>query len=322
MSSNSLDPLTVIVGEEPFLAIEAQDNIRAKAFKQGFTERCSFQFDGTSNWTPFLEALSTVSLFGEKKIIELRLPTGQPGNRAGPKALQQLAKAVGDDLIAVVSLPGTPWEYAKKDWYKTLTSRGRLIVASPIPRQDYPAWVADRAAKNGQKLSPDALDCIVASTEGNLLACSQELSKLALTCPKDTIELEDVLQSMSDVSRYSPQDLADAILQGDGPRVSKIIDGLEAENTALPSFLWLLNDDLRNLIYRKNGIVIKARGGIQRASLLAKAARALPVSRLETVAHRYAELERMSKGAYTPERSGNEWQELKGAALYLCIRRN
>ncbi len=323
MSSNGLDPLTVIVGEEPLLAIEAQDEIRAKASKEGFTERCSFQFDGNSNWSPLIEALSTVSLFGEKKLIELRLPTGQPGQRQGPKALQQMTKAVGDDLMAVVILPGSTRDYSRSAWYKALTAKAKVIQANPVSRAKYPFWIEQRAAKNNQKLTPDALECLASSTEGNLLACAQELSKLALTCPKSTIELDDILHSMSDVSRYSPQDLSDAILQGDVPRVCKIIDGLEGENTPLPSFMWLLNDDLRQLINRKNGITSGwVRGGPARASLLSATARAIPLARLDAVAHLYAEIERMSKGVYAPERSGSVWQELKRAALTLCIGRN
>ncbi len=316
----ALAPLTVIVGEEPLLAIEAQDAIRAEAFRQGFTERCSFQYDGNSNYTPLLEALNDMSLFGEKKIIELRLTTGQPGVKQGPKALEALAKAVGGDLIAVVTLPGAPYEYSKKEWYRKLTSSARIINASPVPRPQLPRWIAQRAKANGQELTDDAIDYIANSTEGNLLACSQEISKLALLCPSGKVGLDDVLNAIADVSRYNPQDLSETILKGDAQKVSKIIDGLHAENIPLPSFMWMLNDDLRNIFLKKTGQNAFIRGGQAKTAMIEAAARTTSLTRLNVVLERYATVEKLSKGVKVPGRSDDPWQELKAAAVSLCKR--
>lgn len=316
-----LAPLTIIVGEEDLIAIESQDQIRAKARTQGFTERISFNFDGLSDYSPLLQSIGDMSLFGEKKLIEIRLTTGNPGLKKGPEALEALAESVGDNLIAVISLPGALYEYQKKAWYKKISGRATIINAEPIPRKKLPEWIKKRAAQNNQTLSEDAAQFLAASTEGNLLACAQEISKLSLLCPQGNIDLKDLLETVSDVSRFNPQDLADSILEGNLQRVSKIIDGLKGENIAIPSFLWLLNEDIRNLIVLNQGGSPFIRGLPSRKSLLKNLAMSIPLSRLENVAHRYSNVERMSKGFNVSQSQGNPWQELKAAALLLCLGR-
>ncbi len=318
-----LSPLTIIVGEELLIAIETQDAIRNEAFKQGYTERHSFQFDGNSNYSPLLEALSSMSLFDEKKIIEIWFPTGQPGSRQGPIALEELKRSVGDDVIAVITLPGDIKEYRSKAWYESLSEKADIVIARPVSRDELPNWIAKRAAKNGQHLSDDAVEYIANSTEGNLLACAQEINKLVLVCPKKEVELTDLINAISDVSRYSPQDLSEAILSGDAGKVAKIIDVLEAENVVIPSFLWMLNEDIKALIKIKNGDKrVWSRTGKEGLRLYESAARELTMARLESALRRYAGVERVSKGVIIPAKGIDPWQELKVAAVSLCRRRS
>lgn len=321
-TSVRLNPLTIIVGEEDLIAIESLDQIRAEARKQGFTERVGFNFDGTSDYSPLLQSMGDMSLFGEKKLIEIRLTTGNPGLKKGPEALAALAEAVGDGLIAVISLPGALYEYQKKAWFKKISSSAAIINAGLVSRQQLPGWIRKRASINGQNLSEEAAQFLAASTEGNLLACAQEINKLALLCPRGNIELKDLLEAVSDVSRFNPQDLADSILEGNVQRISKIIDGLKGENISIPSFLWLLNDDIRNLILlNQGGSPSSIRGLPSRKTMLANLARRVPLALLEKVVHRYNNVEKMSKGFKVSQSQGDPWQELKAAALLLCISR-
>ncbi len=315
-----LNPLTIIVGEEDLIAIETQDAIRGEAAKRGFTERVSFNFDGNSDYSPLLLSMGDMSLFGEKKLIEVRLMTGNPGLKKGPEALLEMAQSVGDDLIAVLTLPGALWEYQKKAWFKKITPYAKIVNAAPVSRSALPGWIKQRALQNGQKLSNDAVNFIAASTEGNLLACAQEINKLALLSDKEVIDYSDLVDAISDTSRFSPPDLSDAILAGDAPRVSKIIDGLKGENVQIPAFLWMLNDDIRNMIAINRGANPYIPFPTKKAQLT-RLAHAVPLSRLETVAQRYSNVERLSKGFKISSSIEDAWQELKAAALLLCIKR-
>lgn len=316
-----LSPLTIIVGEEDLIAIESQDKIRAEAKRQGFTERVSFNFDGNSDYSPLLQSIGDMSLFGEKKLIEIRLTTGNPGLKKGSAAMEALAEAVGDSLIAIISLPGALYEYQKKAWFKKISTSATIINAELISRQHLPSWIRKRASLNGQNLSEEAAQFLADSTEGNLLACAQEINKLALLRPPGLVELKDLIEAVSDVSRFNPQDLADSILEGNIYRVSRIIDGLKGENVPFPSFLWMLNDDIRNLILLNQGSPLFLRGLPSRKAMLTNLAKRVSLSTLEKVAHRYNNVEKMSKGVKVLQSQGDPWQELKAAALLLCISR-
>ena len=132
------------------------------------------------------------------------------------------------------------------------------IRTDPIDRNALPRWIMERAKeKNGQTLTPDAANLIAERTEGNLLATSQEIQKLALLVNKPEIDVSDVLDAVSDVSRFDQESLFLAMLEGDAGQVSKIIDSLQGENVQIPSFLWMLTDVVRNLLLLNRGLAAR-----------------------------------------------------------------
>src|SRR3990167_3408031 len=94
--AKSLAPLYVICSDEHLLALEAADKIRKTARTQGLSEREVLTVERSFKWGELLAANQSQSLFGDKKLIELRIPSGKPGKDGG-QALQQYAAALSPD---------------------------------------------------------------------------------------------------------------------------------------------------------------------------------------------------------------------------------
>lgn len=320
--NGNLPRLWFLLGSEPLLAIEAQDAIRAAAFKAGYSERKSFVFEGNADYSPLYEALGDQSLFGEKNLIEVVFPRATIGKN-GPAAVEAIIEHADEDKMVVVSLFDYDWTATKKDWFNHLMKAAVCIRTDPIDRNALPRWIMERAKeKNGQTLTPDAANLIAERTEGNLLATSQEIQKLALLVNKPEIDVSDVLDAVSDVSRFDQESLFLAMLEGDAGQVSKIIDSLQGENVQIPSFLWMLTDVVRNLLLLNRGLAARTFGLSEaHRSALNRAARRANPKLLELMLHRLSDVDRMSKGLFVESSDGNAWQELKAVCLMLSLKR-
>lgn len=321
-TEGNLPPLWFLLGSEPLLAIEAQDAIRAAAKKAGYSERKSFVFEGNADYSELYEALGDQSLFGEKNLIEVVFPRATIGKN-GPAAVEACIQHADSDKLIVISLFDYDWTTQKKDWFLHLSQKALRIPINPIERHALPNWIIERAKEqNNQALTREAAELIAERTEGNLLATSQEIKKLSLLCHKSEINTDDVLDAVSDVSRFDQEALFIAMLEGDAGKVSKIIDSLAAENVQIPSFLWMLADDIRRLITMKQGLPTQTYGLTQpHLRALRYAASRVSVKLLERVLHRLSDVDRMSKGLFVEKSDGNAWQELKAACLMLSLKR-
>lgn len=318
------------MGEEPLLVLESEDAIRKTAQKIGFTERRSFAFDGNSDYTPFIEALSDLSLFGEKQLLEVRLLNGNPGLKTGLKALEKLKTLeVGGNTLVMLCLPELDWQKRKSKWFTELSKHAIVVNASAITRNQLPTWIRDRFISQNQNPTDEVIHFIANRTEGNLLACEQEIRKLALFAPQGDLELSVVLDAVSNVSHYTPDDLSLAILQQDVVRITRILDQLKAENVLIPSFLWILVEDIKVVIklkhyYEGRLTLVTDRSykfsQTQKKYALEKLAKKASMKRLEATLERYVDVDKISKGIFISNRDNDPWLELKAAALLLVSR--
>ena len=253
-----LAPLYVLHGDEPLLEQEALDAIRACARSQGFTERntligAATQFD----WSTVLAASASQSLFAERQIVEVRVPTGKPGKEGG-HVLQTLGQQVSQagnaafDTLLVVILPRADKTMQATPWFSALASAGVVLRIEPIDRRNMPAWLAQRLQKNGQSVPEGEeglrilgffTDCV----EGNLMAAHQEVEKLALLYPKGPLSYEQIAASVLNVARYSLNDLSEATLSGQALRSQKVLNGLLAEGEAAVRLHSILAGDVLSL---------------------------------------------------------------------------
>jgi DNA polymerase-3 subunit delta len=250
--AKGLARIYTVHGDEPLLAQEAADLIRAAARAQGFGERQIFTVSGAYfDWAPVLAAAQAMSLFAERQFIEIRIPTGKPG-KDGSEALQRYAEAAPDDVLTLVTLPRLDKTQLSSAWFTALDGHGVSIRVEPVERRLLPAWLAQRLKAQGQGVpegedGQKALAFFADRVEGNLLAAHQELQKLALLHPKGELTLEQIEAAVLDVARFDVFKLSEAVLSGTVPRMLRMLDGLEAEGEAAVLVHWTLAEDARAL---------------------------------------------------------------------------
>ena len=260
--AKGLRSLYTLHGDETLLVQEAADAIRAEARKQGFTERSSFTVAGAHfDWGEVLAAAGSMSLFADKQIIEIRIPSGKPG-KDGSVQLQQLAaQAAGNDgTLTLVMLPKLDKMSKTGAWFTALEANGVSIEIQPVERAALPQWIAQRLQAQGQQVAAgvegqQTLQFFTDRVEGNLLAAFQEIQKLGLLHPnsKDTpgvsgeLSLAQVESAVLNVARYDVFKLSESVLAGHPARVQRMLDGLQAEGVAEVLVHWAISEDIRAL---------------------------------------------------------------------------
>ena len=320
----SLAPLYVIHGDEPLLALEAADAIRARARSAGFTERNVFTVERSFDWSELLGASAGMSLFGDKKLIELRIPTGKPG-APGSDALVAYCERLSDDTVTVITVPRLDRTGQNSAWFKALSASGVTINVYPIERARLPEWISARLARQKQKAGRDTLAFLVDSVEGNLLAAHQEILKLGLLLPPGELSFEAVQDAVLNVARYDAKQLSEAMLAGDKPRLARMLDGLKAEGEAPPRILWVVAEEIR-AIARVQDSLSRGRpladacrenrvwGDQQRIALMGRAAKRLSRDTLLSALSSAAHIDRVAKGVA----KGDAWDELLQLGLKLA----
>jgi DNA polymerase-3 subunit delta len=241
--AKTLAPVYAVHGDEPLLALEAADAVRAAARKRGYTEREVFEAARGFDWSELRNSLGSLSLFASKKIVELRLPGGKPGTIGAPAIAQYCAQPAPDTLL-LVSLPRLDRKTQESEWFRGLAGAGVIVDVWPLERSRLTGWISERLARQGQRASREVLEFLAARVEGNLLAAHQEVQKLALLAPAGELPLKTVEDAVADVARYDPQDAAEALLGGDTGRYVRIIEGLRGEGEAPTFVLFVISNAL------------------------------------------------------------------------------
>lgn len=264
--SGPLAPVYLISGDEPLTAGEAADAVRSRAREQGFTERNVHFVTAGFSWPDLEGSISTLSLFAERRLLEVRLSSARPGV-AGGAALVRLIESVPEDVRLLILAPRLERDVQSAQWVQAAQSRGVWVPVWPVDAQRLPGWLAARARRLGLSADAGVFEALAERTEGNLLAAHQELEKLRLAARDGRIRLEDVLGGVSDSARFDTFRLIDAARAGDAPRTLRILDGLRAEGFEPVLVLWGLVRAMRELA--KEG-----RGGADPVRLARRAARA------------------------------------------------
>ena len=150
--SKSLLSCYLVTGDEPLLVQEALDAIRATAREQGFGTRDLFVQSTGFDWAELSSAGGNLSLFAERQIIELRLPTGKPGVK-GSAAIAEFAANAGGDILFIVSAPKLDRSSSNAKWVKALEKHGGLVQVWPITIRDLPGWINARMKHSGLQSS-------------------------------------------------------------------------------------------------------------------------------------------------------------------------
>ena len=304
--AKSFAAVYAVHGDEPLLALEAADAVRTAARKRGFSERQVFESGRGFDWSEFAHATQSLSLFAEKKVLELRLPSGKPGAQGG-EALAAYCAQPAADLLLLVSLPRLDRATQGAAWFGALAGAGIVVDIWPVERSRLPAWIAQRLARQRQSAPQEVLQFLADRVEGNLLAAHQEVTKLALVAGEGALTLETVQEAVSNVARYDPYVAAEALLEGDLERYSRVIEGLHGEGEAPTFVLFALSSALFAL---KNGERVFNRR-VQAA--VEGAARRYAPAQVERALSHAAAIDRAAKGVGP----GEPWQEFLKLGLLL-----
>jgi DNA polymerase-3 subunit delta len=320
----NLAALYVVVGDEPLAAQEASDAIRAAARAAGFSERTVHTVQGRYNWQNLFAGGDNFSLFAERRLTEIRIPSGKPGID-GAKALEAYAGKLPADTLTLVSLPGVDWKTMKGRWFSALAAAGVVVEARAVDRPALPGWIDRRLAKQGLRADREALDFLADRVEGNLLAAQQEIDKLALLLPGGAVTLADVEQAVVDVSRLEADALQDALYAGDGARFAQVLNDLRDAGEAVPAILWQVSAAVGTLLRLKSAIaqgespanVMRTLWGRdkQRAPQIERTLKRLGLAQVESALAGVALTDRQAKGL---ERVGDPWDTLLGVGLALA----
>lgn len=309
-----LKPLYVVTGDALLLAIEAADSIRAAARDAGYSERETFVVEQYFKWAELRNSAQSLSLFADRKVIDIRIPSGKPGVE-GAQALQDYVENLSPDILTLISLPKLDKTAQNSKWYQALQKQALVVQADDISRKALPDWLAGRLKRQGQSAEPATLEFLADRSEGNLLAAFQEVQKLALLYPAGLLSFDQVKDAVMDVARYDISKLSEAMLLGNAERYARILEGLRAEGTATVLVLWAVSEDIRKL-----GKVVQAMQRGSNASnamreariwganlhLIEQAARRFKLGQIERAMQQAARLDKTIKGL----RSGDVWDEL------------
>jgi len=320
--ARTLAPLYVVHGDEPLLAMEAGDAIRAAARRAGCEEREILIAEPGFRWDALIAANANLGLFGARKLVDLRIPSGKPGSD-GARALEYCAAHPSPEQTLLVTLPRLDRATQGSAWFSALVDAGVSVAVAPLTTEELPAWIAACLALQRQRVGRETLAFLAQRCEGNLLAARQEIEKLGLLLPEGDLDADAVERAVTDVARYDVFQLSEAWLAGDAARVLRIIAALEAEDESMQLLLWQLSEDIHALAFvleaaaagQPVAVAIRnARVWGKRQAAMERAARRLDSVAVAALLAALARLDALSKGIGR----GTVWDEFRATALILA----
>lgn len=242
--TRGLGSIYLVSGDEPLLVNEAADAIRARARKDGFTERELHVVERGFDWDGLMTESRSMSLFAQRKIIEIRMTNPTPGEQGG-EAIVELATQPSPDNLVLIITGKLDGRTQNSKWVSAIDKHGLVVQIWPIDLQRLPAWIRDRLSKHKLNADPAAAALLAERVEGNLLAAHQEVEKLALLLPAGTLTAETVLEAVADSARFDVLQVGEAAMRGQTARALRIVEGLRGEGIDATLVLWAVNKDLQ-----------------------------------------------------------------------------
>ena len=323
VAGEALPPVVLIAGAEPLLVQECADAVREKAKAEGYGEREVLDAEGSFDWNRLTLGLASLSLFAQRRLFDLRLPTGKPG-KDGSEAIRDYCANPPPDTVLLITAQDWSRQHAGK-WSEAIAATGYLVPVWPLKANELPDWLAQRLRRKGLAATPEALERLVERVEGNLLAAAQEIDKLALLLDRSAgaIDLDTLERLVAEASRYDVFKLVDATLAGDAARVPRILAALRGEGEQVAG---LLGFTMKEITMIAGFAAVQASGGNVLAEMraaklwdskMAQYKRALdrhPPSSWERFAIAAGEVERIAKG----RASGDPWRALERLLLAIA----
>ncbi len=318
--SRGLKPCYLVSGDEPLLLNEAADCIRQAARDHGFSERQVFHA-GTLDWADFLAESQAMSLFSERRIMELRISSSKPGEK-GSKAIVQFCEALSDDILLLVTAGKLDRNQQRSKWVTTLEKAGTHIQVWPVQPRDMPGWLNQRLKATGIEADHEAVSILAERVEGNLLAAQQEVEKLSILA-QGTLDAPAMTELVVNNARYDVFSLIDRCLAGATAEALTNLRGLQEEGAGATLVLWSLAREVRQLVQIHSacsrGQSLQA--AIRAAGVWEKKQQLVRTAARRTSARSAAQMLRLCKNCDTAIKSsqgGDPWLILRSLVAALC----
>jgi DNA polymerase-3 subunit delta len=315
-------PVYVVSGEEPLLAQESADAVRIAARAAGFTERELFHVEGNYDWNQLINESNSLSLFADKKILEIRIANGKPGDK-GSKALCEICANLNPDNLLLIVLPKLERAAQNSKWIKALESVGAHIQVWPVSATQLPRWIQQRLQLAGIQANQEAVQILADRVEGNLLAAVQEIEKLKLLALDGKVDASRMSAVVADSARYNLFEFIDRVLMGDAQSAARSLRGLQNEGIEIIPLLWSITRELRILVKASEQVnrgahsdaALKSAGvWDKRIPLFRSALRRLSPAHLRMLLHQAGAIDRGIKG----QRQADVWEEITTLVLSLA----
>lgn len=326
-----LPRLIWVSGNEPLLVIESADMVRKKARSLGYQERVVIDVTRYTKSSDLVEAAGAMSLFGDRRLVELRIPNGRFNKDLG-ETLSELIANLCDDTRFLVTSEQLEKTVSQAGWFNTLDKYSLNVVIYPLKRQQMPQWLEARLMQQGQSADRVLLDWLSDKTEGNLLAANQEVRKLGLLCPTGKLDADAVQKVVLNVARFDVYSVVDSAVAGNAARAIRGLDGLKAEGEPLPLVTFAFSEAARaltKLVQARTersstyGLAARLRLFGPREQLFMQAAQRLEPSDCKTALSFVAGADRMTKGITDqPQQQRHStqdpWEALAAAACSMA----
>ncbi|MEW8497909.1 MAG: DNA polymerase III subunit delta, partial [Candidatus Thiodiazotropha taylori] len=246
-----LAPLYLLSGDEPLQMMEAADQIRQAARQQGFSEREVLDQVSGFDWSALNQAAESLSLFGDRRLLELRLNSAKLGNEGG-KALIEYCQRPAEDTVLLITLPKLEKSQMKSKWLQAVDQLGVVIQVWPVEGNRLMPWIEQRLRQAGLVPEAGVVQMLMDRVEGNLLAANQEIEKLLLLQGEGVVTQDQLMQAVADSARFDVFSLLDTLMSGQTAKGLRMLSSLKAEGVAAPVVLWALSREIRSLAEMAN----------------------------------------------------------------------
>ncbi len=322
--ADKLLPAWLVCGEEPLLALEAADRIRVAARRAGCNEREVFHVEGGFDWNRLRQAAGSMSLFGDRRLIELRLD--RVPSPDGQQAITDWCARAGDDTVLLITAGALDKKQLSAPWVGAIDQAGAIVQVWPVERAQLPQWLRNRLTAHGVDAAPSVLEFLADRVEGNLLAAQQEIDRIALLFGKGKLDAAQLTAVIADNARYEMQGVVDAALAGEAVRALRMLAGLREEGESTVPLLWLVQRDVRWLLLAAEQIAAgrNEQSALQAAGVwgnrqqtLAPALKRLRIPALRALLADCAKTEKTNKG----QAPGCAWDAMTTLLLRIAGRK-
>ena len=323
-SAESLPPVVLINGNEPLLIEEALDELRQILKPQGFTERLNYQVEAGFDWSELTSAGQAMSLFSERRLIELRVPKSL--GAAGTRALAEYCNNPSLDDLLVVIMPLLDKRQRQAKWAKSVDSCGWIADCYEIGHQQFPHWLKQRLQSRALRVESGVVEMLAQQLEGNLLAAAQEIDKLQVLATDGAVTVKLLSESLSDHARFDVYALADTCLGGDFARALRIKQRLQSEGIEPVIVVWALVREIRTLTILSGAVAQGQNKAMlfkqhriwsKREAIVNAALQRLPASAWLALVEQAAHLDQAVKGQRHQE-AGTLWYQIEQLCAAMC----